>query len=82
MCVYCDTNNTFSSSGLALIEKPYISIGISNDTNDNYYLVTSEYKEKPNMIGLYGNSPFRGDKVKINFCPMCGKPLKNKELIK
>ena len=73
MCVYCDTDNNFSSYGLTLISKPHISVGISNDGYDNYYLVTSEYKEKSNMRGLYNISPFRSEKVKIKFCPMCGR---------
>ena len=76
MCEYCKTDNKFSGSGLTLISKPYISIGISNNgQNNEYYLITNEYEELSHTYGLYSNSPFRSDKVQIKFCPMCGKNL-------
>lgn len=75
MCDYC---NSFTDYGLAMIDRPYLYVNIVKQplTND-YYLVTNEYAELPNMRGSYDNSPFRYDKVKINFCPMCGRNLKD-----
>lgn len=77
MCEYCKIDNKFSGYGLTLISKPYMSMGItSNHQNNEYYLVTNEYEELSHIHGLYSNSPFRSDKVSINYCPICGRNLK------
>ena len=75
-CEYCEFGNTFSGYGISLISKPYISVGIAKqDIGNDYFLITNEYEELSNMHGLYSNSPNRSDKVKINYCPMCGRKL-------
>lgn len=75
-CEYCEVKNTFSGYGMSLISKPYISIGIvKQDIVNEYYLITNEYEELSNIRGIYSNSPFRSDKIKINYCPMCGREL-------
>ena len=75
-CEYCEVDNTFSGYGVSLISKPYISIGIAKqDIGNEYYLITNEYEELSNIYGLYSNSPFRSDKIKINYCPVCGRKL-------
>ena len=75
-CKYCEVGNTFSGYGVSLISKPYISIGIAKqEIGNEYYLITNEYEELSNIHGLYSNSPFKSDKIKINYCTMCGRKL-------
>lgn len=77
MCKYCNTENRLSGHGDNMYSKPHINVSICNQTVSNKpYIVISEYEKLYNGAHDYGNSPFRGNEFRINFCPMCGKDLR------
>ena len=77
-CEYCNTKNKLTETAVSIISTPYLELYIAAQTVANkYFMVISEYEELKNIKGQFSNSSFRNDKVKINYCPMCGRKLVN-----